>query len=117
MVDSKLYQQRMLMDPCRPTCDGRSILEMMEDELDVVMERLMSRDGAAEDGLDPGRAQGLATAIAIIRNPYRPDMDMVRAMAVERWETALKEAEDPGYLEDAAAVEEDETGVEFSAVD
>lgn len=104
VVDTKLYQQRMLMDPHRPTCDGLSVLEMIEAELDAIMERLMAPEGAqAEDGRDPGRAEGLAVAIAIIRNPYRPDLDLVRAMAVERWEAKVAELEpcQSGHVLDA----------------
>lgn len=78
----------------QPMCGGRSILEMAEEELDAVFERLMSGEGQAEDGLDKGRAEGMARIIAIFRNPYAPDLNMVRAMAVERWEEATLEPED-----------------------
>lgn len=80
---------------------GKSLLEKLWDELDVVMDRLMA-DGEPENagypyhqddledyrswGEDRGQAQGLAFAIAIIENPYHPNMPAVKARAVERWE-------------------------------
>lgn len=67
-------------------CRGRSIVEMMEDELDSIVERLMTPGAAAEDGRDPGRAEGVAFCIAIIRQPYNPDIEAVRNDAMLRWE-------------------------------
>lgn len=74
------------------SCAGRSIREIVWEELDVVMERLMSGN-QAEDGRDAGRAEGLAFALAIFQNPYLPSVDAVRAEAVERWETANESPE------------------------
>jgi hypothetical protein len=64
-------------------CGGETILELLWRELMVVYERLMT-DQDAED--DRGIAQGLAYAIAIMQNPYRPNIDTVREQAAERWE-------------------------------
>lgn len=66
-------------------CGGQTILELMWDELMAVYERLMTGQ-AAEDGRDPGRAEGIAYAIAVIQNPYIPNVDSVREQAAERWE-------------------------------
>lgn len=67
------------------TCGGKTILELLWGELDAVMDRLMT-GGAAEDGRDPGRAEGVAFAIAVMQNPYLPNIDAVREQAMERWE-------------------------------
>ena len=68
-------------------CGGKTILELLWDELDAIMDRLMS-DGEAEDGRDPGRAEGVAYCIAVMQNPYLPNIDAVREQAMERWENA-----------------------------
>jgi len=73
------------------SCAGKSLVEMMEDRLDEVFSRLKTEP--AEDGRDPGRAEGIATCIAIIRNPYSPNINIIRAEAVERWEAATTEPE------------------------
>lgn len=65
-------------------CAGMSILELTWDRLMSVMDRLMTGT-EAEDGRDPGRAEGLAYAIAVMSNPYLPNIDTVREVAVERW--------------------------------
>lgn len=66
-------------------CGGETILELLWRELMVVYERLMTRTGA-DDLRDPGRAEGLAYAIAVMQNPYLPNIDNVREQAAERWE-------------------------------
>lgn len=70
-------------------CAGRSLVEMMEDELDSIVERLMN-GGAAADGRDPGRAEGVAMCIAIIRQPYNPNIEAVREAAMERYEASIE---------------------------
>jgi hypothetical protein len=65
---------------------GRSIIECIWEELDIVMDRLMSGE-PEPDGRDPGRAEGLAMALALFTNTYAPDLDAVRERAVERWES------------------------------
>jgi hypothetical protein len=42
--------------------------------------------GGTADPDDKGYAQGLAMAIAYMYNPINPDIEQVRADAVERWE-------------------------------
>lgn len=66
-------------------CGGKTILEFMWERLMAVVERLMT-DQASEDGQDVGRAEGLAWAIAVFQNPYRPNLDSVRAEAMQLWE-------------------------------
>lgn len=67
-------------------CGGQTILELLWQELMVVVDRLMSEGQESGDGKDPGRAEGIAYAIAIMNNPYRPSVDSVREQAMARWE-------------------------------
>lgn len=69
--------------PASQACMGKSILEMLWDELDAIVERLMA-GGAAEE--DKGKAQGVAYAIAVIENPYLPNVERIRDEAMDRWE-------------------------------
>lgn len=64
-------------------CPGRSIVGMMEDHLDILIEELINGDHPYPEALR-ARTLGVAECIAIIRNPYAPDVDQVRADAMER---------------------------------
>lgn len=85
----------------RPECGGKSILEILWEELlevysDIIHwrpERVdpdhpdwMHQEDAEERGHNKGRAVGLATAIAVIVNPYAPNLEAVRAEAKTRYE-------------------------------
>lgn len=90
---------------------GKSILEIIWEELDDVMDRLMDkgvptfpsaartpaeswRDQAEEwqlYGEERGRAQGVAYALAVLTNPYHIDVDAIRATALERWKERTHE--------------------------
>lgn len=68
---------------------GKSILELMWEELDALMEILMAPgDFELEEELGwyRGRGNGLATCIALVHNPYVPDVNAVRKLAKERYE-------------------------------
>lgn len=87
---------------------GPSIIERLWAELDNIMDRLMSdglpgeepyesqgydveglqhvRDVWQAYGEERGKAQGTAYALAMMTNPYKPDIEGIRATAVERWE-------------------------------
>lgn len=68
---------------------GKSVLDLLWEQLDQFMDELMDNEGAYSDegyGETKGRAYGMAQAIAIITNPYHVDIDAVRSDAVERWE-------------------------------
>lgn len=72
---------------------GKSVLDLLWERLDAFVNELMAKDMPHPDKTaDPdfreikGRAYGMAEAIALITNPYHPDIDAVRADAVERWE-------------------------------
>lgn len=97
------------MGPTTPR-NGRTIvqalLEELQNELDTVVELIMEegepelpsgqrtevtawREQAEEwqkYGEWRGQCQGLAYALAVLKNPYRPDVDAVRAEAMKRWE-------------------------------
>lgn len=76
---------------------GGSIREKVQAELDVVVERLLAEGkpdtaGANLDqlaewmayGEERGQAQGLAIALAIFNNPYKPNVPETKREAVER---------------------------------
>lgn len=63
---------------------GKSIIDHIWEELDVTMDELMG--GNYPDSEDRGYARGLATALAYMYNPINPDVEQIRADAVERWE-------------------------------
>lgn len=69
------------------TCGGKTILELLWEELDAIMDRLMT-GAEADDERDPGRAEGVAYSIAVMQNPYLPNVDNVREQAMQRWEAA-----------------------------
>jgi hypothetical protein len=69
----------------RPECAGKSILELITEELDAVVERLMA-DAESKDGRDRGRAEGIGIALAILTNPYHPSLDAIREQTMVRWE-------------------------------
>ena len=77
------------------SCAGKSLLQLMWEELDTVIDRLMSGDGAAEDGKDPGRAEGIAICLSILSQPYYPTIDSIREEAMARYEQR-QEGEDTG---------------------
>ena len=66
-------------------CGGKSLLEQMEDELDLLMVRLMVGD-AVGDLKVAGEALGFARCIAFVRNPFHPDVDGVRQAAMDRYQ-------------------------------
>ncbi len=66
-------------------CGGKTLLEVMWEELMAIYERLVTGQ-EAEDGRDPGRAEGLAYAISVMNNPYLPNIEHVRTQAAERWD-------------------------------
>lgn len=81
---------------------GRSILEIITEELDVVIDRLMTDGEPFSDGNPDveewkewgeqrGQAQGLAFAIAVLENPYEMNVEKVKAEAMKRWEAAEEE--------------------------
>lgn len=63
------------------SCGGQTILEVVWGELMAVTERLMTGQDTEDD---VGAARALAWVIAIMQNPYRPNVDSVREQVMER---------------------------------
>lgn len=76
---------------------GKSIRESVQEELDTVVERLLADGRPSRAGIDVqaanewqaygeerGQAQGLAIALAIFNNPYKPNVPETKREAVER---------------------------------
>jgi hypothetical protein len=84
---------RVNVEEVRPSCGGKSIMEMLWERLDEIYVMLMGplrgySDGDRMKSRTIGEALGIATAIAIIMNPYAPNVDAVRAEARSRWEAS-----------------------------
>lgn len=72
---------------------GHSITEKVQGELDAVVSRLLS-DGKPDDdateeelvkwGEERGQAQGLAYALALLLNPYKPNLKQVKKDSTAR---------------------------------
>lgn len=63
---------------------GKSLLEKLEEELDVVIDRLMAGEPAEDD---KGYAKGLTFSIATIRGGYgTPNVEAVKTEAMERYD-------------------------------
>lgn len=75
---------------------GRSIIELLWEEMDSVYARLMAGDGARAKG-DKGRAAGLAHALALMTNPYAVNVEAIREAAHERWEAGTDELDESNY--------------------
>jgi hypothetical protein len=83
----------------RPENTGRSILEILTEEMDAIMDRLMAEGDPPMPvtpsvevladwqawGEERGRAQGVAYALAVLTNPYAPSVPAQRSAAAARW--------------------------------
>lgn len=88
-----------------PQHAGKSILEIIWEDLDAVYDQLVSEGAPDLVGLSAseadaalvsygelrGQAQGLAYAIAVIQNPYDVDVPAVKKQARQRYEDASNE--------------------------
>lgn len=67
---------------------GKSVLDLLWERLDSFVDELMApahEGGELELAERKGHAYGMAEAIALVTNPYHPDIDAVRGEAMERW--------------------------------
>lgn len=89
----------------KPQFAGMSILERCWQELDDIMDQIMEE---GEPEVDPakqpttaatryrqwgelrGQAQGVAYCIAMISNPYEPDLPAIKREAKQRWDERSK---------------------------
>lgn len=68
---------------------GKTVLDLLWERLDAFVDELMApahEGGELERAERKGHAYGMAEAIALVNNPYHPDVDAVRGEAMERWE-------------------------------
>lgn len=68
------------------TTHGPSLRELLMRELEAQTRRLleMAGEGTYEVGEQRGHCLGLAYAVAVITNPYVPDMNAIRQELMER---------------------------------
>lgn len=89
------------LDNAHPTQPGKSILEQLWDEMDAHTSRLLSdyaeneftaealrakNSAILEYGEARGYAQGMAYALAVLMNPYAPNVDAIREQVMDRME-------------------------------
>jgi hypothetical protein len=65
---------------------GPSILELMWKELDAVIDQIQQTSNGQEMRQLRAEATGIAKCVAIILNPYKPDVNAVRQFAAARLE-------------------------------
>lgn len=84
--DGELVMQ-VLWDALHPE-HSMVAVEQMYVALDKAYDKIMKRVNKGKPAMDvhKGQALGLAQAIALLVNPIAPDVDEVRAVAVERYE-------------------------------
>ena len=82
------------------SCAGRSLLEMLWEELDSLVDHLYMEDDPEpgdpdsvfqEYGKLQGRAHGVSYAIAVIMNPYKPDLPAIKQEATDRAQDRMEE--------------------------
>lgn len=71
-------------DNFQPVYGGPTLLEFLWEEMDRLMEGLMTKTDA-EDGGDRFRAEELGFIIAVVQNVYAPSVPAVRAEALRRF--------------------------------
>jgi hypothetical protein len=71
-------------DNFRPVYGGPTLLEFLWEEMDRLMEGLMSKTDS-EDGGDKFRAEELGFIIAVVTNVYSPDLPGIRKEALRRY--------------------------------
>lgn len=95
-----------IMTHPREDCGGKTLLELLWDQLMEEYGSLMGELAGVLDEQDPrydsdqhpsayitqGIARGLAQAIAFITNPYAPNVDAVRTEAAARWEASNEQS-------------------------
>lgn len=96
-------QERAAAEGRSVSCAGKSIIEMLQDRLDLCIYTLMTdwvgkppaNDEEREELLLlKGRAQGLTEALTIFDNPYYPDQQRIKNEAMLRYEARIAEEEE-----------------------
>jgi hypothetical protein len=71
-----------------PTERGPSIIALIERELDIAYAEFIGHEDETARLSAQGRATGLATALAILKNPYAPNLRAEKNAARERYNDA-----------------------------
>jgi hypothetical protein len=84
-----------VVDAGGQTCGGQTLYEMIWDELFTVTDRLIGMQDAGQepDADDVGAARSLAWVIAMMRNPYLPNVDSVKEDVMDQWEKENRSVE------------------------
>lgn len=96
-------QERAVENGHSVSCAGKSIIERLQDQLDLCIYTLMTdwvgRPPTTEEEREEylllkGRAQGLTEALTIFDNPYYPDQNRIKNEAMLRYEARVAEEEE-----------------------
>lgn len=110
-VEDNQPRQRRVTKPRNGRTIVQALLEELWRELDTIVELIMSEGEPYFPGAERtrteswkqqaeawqqygewrGQAQGLAYALAVLTNPYQPDVDAIRKEAMQRWEAGENE--------------------------
>jgi hypothetical protein len=84
-------------------CGGETIMDLIWREMMVVTDRLIGIQDSGEepDPDDVGAARSLAWVLAVMQNPYLPDVESVRAQVMNRWE--VENAAEPAPVRNVVA--------------
>ena len=64
---------------------GKSLLDLLWEQMDQFVDAVQEPVNQDEFENAKGRAHGMAVAIALVTNPYHPDVDTIKSEAMERW--------------------------------
>lgn len=78
---------------------GKSLLDLLWEQLDQFVDEYqeMTDGGFLEEAVAEarGRAHAAAVCVALVTNPYSPQVDAIKAEAMERWEQRQDEPTEP----------------------
>lgn len=84
-----IIEMRSAMDGSQKDCEGRTPLARLEALVDEVMVQYMDYDNSeTADARLRGVLYGLCWSIAVIKNPYYPDLNKIKAEAQRRYEAS-----------------------------
>lgn len=72
------------------SCGGQSLYDMVWEEMMAITDRLMTGQEGEDD---VGAARAIAWVLAVMQNPYLPNVDAIREQVMDRWEG--EQAADP----------------------
>lgn len=82
-----IVELRTAMDGSGTDCEGRTPLARLEALIDEVMVQYLDYENTdTADARLRGVLYGLCWSVALIKNPYYPDLDAVKAAASRRYE-------------------------------